>query len=77
MVGAYLSVLLWVAVRPSLVLLLLVLLALPKAISIIRLITRGRDRAALNQALRGSALLHLQFGVFLALGLLASRLITS
>lgn len=75
--GAYLTVLLWVAARPGLVFLFLVVLALPKAITTIRLITHSNDRAVLNQALRGSAQLHLQFGVLLALGLLVSRLITS
>lgn len=74
--GAYLIVLLWVIARPSLIPLLLVLLALPKAISTTRLITLGNDRATLNLALRGTAQLHLQFGVLLAAGLVVSRLIT-
>lgn len=74
--GAYLSIVLWVSTRPALAPLLLVVLALPKAISTSRLITAGKDRGTLNQALRGAAQLHLQFGVLMALGLLASRLIT-
>jgi 1,4-dihydroxy-2-naphthoate octaprenyltransferase len=54
---------------------LLVLLALPQAYSTTRLIRSGDTRTTLNQALRGSAQLHLQFGVLLALGLVISRLI--
>jgi 1,4-dihydroxy-2-naphthoate octaprenyltransferase len=74
--GAYASVLLWVMVRPALFPLLLVLLALPKAGSTTRLIRSGDTRASLNQALRRSAHLHLQFGVLLALGLVISRLLS-
>jgi 1,4-dihydroxy-2-naphthoate octaprenyltransferase len=55
---------------------LLVVLALPQAYSTTRLIRSGDTRTTLNQALRGSARLHLQFGVLLALGLVISRLIT-
>jgi 1,4-dihydroxy-2-naphthoate octaprenyltransferase len=71
--GAYGSVLFWVTARPALFPLLLVLLALPKAGSTMRLIRAGDSRATLNQALRRSAQLHLQFGVLLALGLVISR----
>jgi hypothetical protein len=56
---------------------LLVLLALPKAMTTTRLIRSGATRATLNQALRGAAQLHLQFGVLLALGLMISRLISA
>jgi 1,4-dihydroxy-2-naphthoate octaprenyltransferase len=74
--GAYLSVLLWVLVQPALYPVLLVLLALPQTYSVIRLMIRsGETRATLNQALRGSAQLHLHFGVLLALGLVISRFI--
>jgi 1,4-dihydroxy-2-naphthoate octaprenyltransferase len=72
--GAYLSVLLWVVVRPALFPIWLVLLALPQAYSTTQLIRTGDSRITLNQALRGSARLHLQFGVLLALGLVLSRL---
>jgi 1,4-dihydroxy-2-naphthoate octaprenyltransferase len=75
--GAYLSVLLWAVSRPTLLPLLLVLLALPKAMTTTRLIRSGATRATLNQALRGAAQLHLQFGVLLALGLMISRLISA
>jgi 1,4-dihydroxy-2-naphthoate polyprenyltransferase len=75
--GAYVSVLLWAVARPALFPLLLVLLALPKAGSTARLIRSGDTRATLNRALRGSAQLHLQFGVLLALGLVISRLLSS
>jgi hypothetical protein len=40
-----------------------------------RLLRFGGTRATLNQALRSSAQLHLQFGILLALGLVLSRLI--
>jgi 1,4-dihydroxy-2-naphthoate polyprenyltransferase len=73
--GAYLSVLFWVVARPGLVALLLVVLALPKAIATTCLIRAGDERATLNRVLRGAAQLHLQFGVLLALGLVVSRLI--
>jgi 1,4-dihydroxy-2-naphthoate octaprenyltransferase len=74
--GAYLSVLIWVLAQPALYPVLLVLLALPQAYSTIRLIRFGETRATLNQALRGSAQLHLHVGVLLALGLVISRLIS-
>jgi 1,4-dihydroxy-2-naphthoate octaprenyltransferase len=74
--GAYISVLLWVLARPALLPILLVLLALPQAYSTTRLIWSGETRASLNQALRASAQLHLQFGVLLALGLVISRLLS-
>lgn len=74
--GAYVGVLLWVVARPTLLPLLLVLLALPKAWSTTRLIRSDNSRATLNQALRRSAQLHLQFGVLMALGLMLSRLVS-
>jgi 1,4-dihydroxy-2-naphthoate polyprenyltransferase len=74
--GAYISMLLWVLARPALLPILLVLLALPQAYSTTRLIWSGETRASLKRALRGSAQLHLQFGVFLALGLVISRLLS-
>jgi 1,4-dihydroxy-2-naphthoate polyprenyltransferase len=73
--GAYLSVLIWIIVRPAVFPLMLVLLALPQAYVTIRLIRSANSRATLNQALRHSALLHLQFGVLLTLGLGLSRLL--
>jgi 1,4-dihydroxy-2-naphthoate octaprenyltransferase len=73
--GAYLSVLGWVLWQPALFPLLLVGLAAPKALATARLIKHGRERLVLNQALRSSAQLHLQFGVLLALGLVLSRLL--
>ncbi len=73
--GAYLSVLFWVVARPGFVALLLVVFALPNAIATTRLIGAGDERVTLNRALRGTAQLHLQFGVLLALGLMVSRLI--
>jgi 1,4-dihydroxy-2-naphthoate polyprenyltransferase len=73
--GAYSSVLLWVVADASFLPVLLVLLALPKAVATMRLIKSGDTRATLNQALRGAAQLHLQFGVLLALGLVISGLV--
>jgi 1,4-dihydroxy-2-naphthoate octaprenyltransferase len=73
--GAYLSVVGWVMVRPRLLPILLVGLALPKGVATIRLIRADGTRATLNQALRGAAQLHFQFGVFLALGLLIGHMI--
>ena len=75
--GAYVSVLLWAVARPVVFPVLLVLLALPQASATTRLITSAKTRSSLNQALRGSSQLHLQFGVLLALGLVMSRIITS
>ncbi|HSF31966.1 MAG TPA: 1,4-dihydroxy-2-naphthoate octaprenyltransferase [Candidatus Tectomicrobia bacterium] len=74
--GAYVSVLLWVVMKPALFPLLLVLLALPKAVVTTRLIKSGATRATLNQALRSAAQLHLQFGGLMALGLVISRLLS-
>jgi 1,4-dihydroxy-2-naphthoate octaprenyltransferase len=73
--GAYLSVLIWVVVKLAVFPMLLVLLAFPQAYATLCLIRSGDTRATLNQALRRSAQLHLQFGVLLALGLVLSRLI--
>jgi 1,4-dihydroxy-2-naphthoate octaprenyltransferase len=72
--AAYLSILVWVLVRPQVFPTLLVVLALPQAYATIGLMRSGASRITLNRALRGSSQLHLQFGVLLALGLLLSRL---
>ena len=73
--GAYLSILGWVVVQPVLFPLLLVGLAMPKALATTRLIRAGGARVTLNLALRGAAQLHLQFGVLLAGGFVISSLI--
>jgi len=73
--AAYLCVFVWVSVQPSLLPLLLVVLTLPKVRSTARLLTTRSDRTALNAGLRGSAQLHLQFGILLAVGLLLSRFV--
>ena len=73
--GAYLSVMIWVVVKPAVFPTLLVLLALPQVYTTTRLLGFAGTRTTLNQALRSSAQLHLQFGVLLALGLVLSRLI--
>jgi 1,4-dihydroxy-2-naphthoate octaprenyltransferase len=72
---AYITVLFWITLSPNFLPLLLVLLAVPKAVATTRLITYGDTRATLNQALRASAQLHLQFGVLLALGLVISAIV--
>jgi 1,4-dihydroxy-2-naphthoate octaprenyltransferase len=74
--GAYVSLLLWLVIQPSVFPILLALLALPQASATLRLIIRGDSRISLNQALRASSQLHLQFGVLLALGLAVSRLLS-
>jgi 1,4-dihydroxy-2-naphthoate octaprenyltransferase len=73
--AAYLSILMWVLVRPQVFPTMLVVLALPQAYATIRLMRSGASRITLNQALRASSQLHLQFGVLLALGLVLSRLV--
>ena len=45
------------------------LLVLPRGIAVAALVQRGTERAMLHQALRGTAKLHLQFGVLLAVAL--------
>jgi 1,4-dihydroxy-2-naphthoate octaprenyltransferase len=52
---------------------LAVLLCLPKPFSLARLVARATERGSLNQALRGTAALHLQFGLLMAAALVASR----
>ncbi len=45
------------------------LLVLPRGIVIAKMVQNGTERAVLHQALQGTAKLHLQFGVLLALAL--------
>jgi 1,4-dihydroxy-2-naphthoate octaprenyltransferase len=73
--GAFLVVALLVAAAPQRWPLLAVALAAPQALGIARLLRRGTERAAFNQALRRTAQLHLQFGLLLASGLVGSRLL--
>ena len=53
---------------------LLSLLAIPMAPSLIRTVARATDGASLNAALRGTAKLHLVFGVLLGAGILLEGL---
>ena len=53
---------------------LLSLLAIPLAPSLIRTVARASDGASLNAALRGTAKLHLVFGVLLGAGILLEGL---
>ena len=48
------------------------LLLLPQGIKVARLVWQQTDRSVLHQALRGTAQLHLRFGLLLGLGLLFS-----
>jgi 1,4-dihydroxy-2-naphthoate octaprenyltransferase len=50
----------WVGLLPF-------VLVLPQSWTLIRLIWRGTERVALHQALRGTAQLHLRFGLLLTL----------
>jgi 1,4-dihydroxy-2-naphthoate octaprenyltransferase len=45
------------------------LLALPRGVSVTKLVQYGTERSVLHQALQGTAKLHLQFGLLLALAL--------
>jgi 1,4-dihydroxy-2-naphthoate octaprenyltransferase len=45
------------------------LLVLPRGIAVARMVQYGTERAVLHQALQGTAKLHLQFGLLLALAL--------
>jgi 1,4-dihydroxy-2-naphthoate octaprenyltransferase len=45
------------------------LLALPRGLAVTKLVQYGTERAVLHQALQGTAKLHLQFGLLLALAL--------
>jgi hypothetical protein len=49
-------------------------LVLPQSWSLMRLIWYGTERAVLHQALRGTAQLHLRFGLLLTLGVSLPRL---
>ncbi len=46
------------------------LLVLPRGVAVAKLVQYGTERAVLHQALQGTARLHLQFGLLLAVGLL-------
>jgi 1,4-dihydroxy-2-naphthoate octaprenyltransferase len=45
------------------------LLALPRGVAVTRMVQYGSERAVLHDALQGTAKLHLQFGLLLALAL--------
>lgn len=45
------------------------LLTLPQALTLARQVSQGRERAVLQQALQGTASLHLYFGLFLAIAI--------
>jgi 1,4-dihydroxy-2-naphthoate octaprenyltransferase len=45
------------------------LLTLPQALTLARQVWRGGERAVLQQALQGTASLHMYFGLFLAIAI--------
>ena len=45
------------------------LLTLPQALTLARQVLQGRERAVLQQALQGTASLHMYFGLFLAVAI--------
>lgn len=52
------------------------LLSLPQGILLIRRVWKGKDRPSLNIAVRGTAILHMQFGLLMSAGLLAMKYFT-
>lgn len=52
------------------------LLSLPPGISLMRRVWRGKERQSLNIAVKGTAILHLHFGLLMSAGLLAMKYIT-
>lgn len=64
-----------IAIRPGWLPLLIVGLAIPRAVALTRQIRRESDPAALNMIVRRAAGLHLQFGVLVSLGLLAATVL--
>lgn len=69
--GAFVAVVALVAIRQLPATALVVALALPDAVRLCRTILGETERMPLNLALRGTARLHLRFGVLLTAGLLA------
>jgi 1,4-dihydroxy-2-naphthoate octaprenyltransferase len=54
---------------------LVVFLCLPKAFSLARMVAQYAERSSVNRALRGTAGLHLQFGMLMVAGLVVSRFV--
>lgn len=52
------------------------LLSLPQGISLMRRVWREKERPSLNIAVRGTAILHLQFGLLMSAGVLAAKYFT-
>jgi 1,4-dihydroxy-2-naphthoate octaprenyltransferase len=73
--GSYLLVILLVLLKEAPWTSLLVVLSLPLSLRLHRLVAQGQDPRFLNQAVRGTAQLHLRFGLLLVVGLLLGRLI--
>ena len=67
--GAFLAALAMIAVNPRWWPVCLVLLCLPRAFGLIRLGFTAQTSLALNPLVRGTALLHLRFGLLLAAGI--------
>ncbi|HEV2065983.1 MAG TPA: 1,4-dihydroxy-2-naphthoate octaprenyltransferase [Thermomicrobiales bacterium] len=66
-----------IAIQPGWLPLLIVGLAIPRAITLTRQIRGESDPAALNMIVRRAAGLHLQFGVLVSLGLLVATVFAS
>jgi 1,4-dihydroxy-2-naphthoate octaprenyltransferase len=75
LIGAFLSVLLMASLDGTRLSLLAVLVTLPKAYAAARRVAHDRPRPILGEALRHTAGLHLYFGLLLAAGLAARRLL--
>jgi NitT/TauT family transport system permease protein len=73
----FLCAVLMIVIRPGWLPLLIVGLAIPRAIALTRQIRSESDPAALNMVVRRAAGLHLQFGVLASLGLLAATVLGS
>lgn len=73
----FLCAVVMIAIEPGWLPLLIVGLAIPRAIALTRQIHRESDPAALNLIVRRAAGLHLQFGVLVSLGLLAATILAS
>lgn len=73
----FLCAIVMIAIEPGWLPLLIVCLAIPRAITLTRQIRLASEPAALNMIVRRAAGLHLQFGVLVSIGLLTATLLGS
>lgn len=73
--AAYLTLIVLVAVGTAPISTLLTLLTLPQAYSLIRFVASGVEGKPLSSTVRGTAFLHMSFGIMLTLGYVANILI--